>query len=358
MGVAVQGGEEFAVSCGASNMSVRTNCGSIRLVGRCMGRAVHTRILKKLNKFSKTFSLTGVGRVRRPILLSNASKYKAGMGLTVMVSGRSAVKVSTITVYIGSVTYTNKRPLFFLSCVTYKGGCPRGVTTVMGNITRKYGRSSTTLVNKRATRRPKLVPRSRCSLTKFTINIYSGGSVVAKRGLTTKSILVKVTSANIRDGKFSLMEGMFSVAGRSLSACCSSLKAALKRTLLTPAEVCMGTLGDVGGTNIAMGTYDRVANNKFCRGVPHVLGRKARTIMRGSDCPVPPVFTGLTGRNRVRRRVVCGAFGVKLKVILTISPTSISGAVSTVHRTKSRPCMINGVRTNRGKIALYWRSWM
>ncbi len=292
--VAVRG-RSGSSDCTTTNISVATNCGTIRLVGGRVGHAGGRNYLSSINNFNNYFNLPA--NVRRPILISNASNYNAGIGLTVLVSGRSAVNVSTITVYIGSVVYINTGPLFFLSCVTYNGGCPRGVTTVINNITRNYIRSNTTLVNNRATRRPNLVPLRSCSLTNFTINVISGGGVVSGAAVTTNSIIVTLPSANVRSGNFSLYHGIFSVSGGGPRLCIPQSRlnnGAVTRTLLAPAHVCIGPILTLL-RRIAIGNVSRVANNNFCRGVPHSVPSNLNTGVSGSTIHILPVFSIVTG---------------------------------------------------------------
>lgn len=276
----------------------------------------------------------------------------AGLGLTFLVSGRSAVNVSYITVYIGSITYDNTGPLFFLSCVTYNGGCPRGVTRVIGNITSNYIRTNYTLINNRATRRPNLVPSRRCSLTNFAMNVNRGGGLISNRGLGTNSTLVNITSSNIRSGNFSLIHGIFSVGRGAVLSACSRLSGPLNRRLLAPAEVCIGPLLTLV-SRIHMGTVSRVANNNFCRGIPHVLGSNFATIVRGSGYFGGPVFRLVRGINGVPRESVCGAFGVNANLIVTISTRGTSGTIRVLGTGNRRTTIVNRVGTNRGNIRLY-----
>lgn len=342
---------DFSRDCGTTNISVATKCGSIRLVGRRVGEALASKTVSSVNNFNKLFSL-GSRVYSRPVLMDNASNMNAGLGVTVLLSGRSAVNVSYITVYMGSIVYYNTGPLFFLSCVTYKGGCPRGVTSVMSNITRNYIETNYTLVNNRATRRPNVVPRSSCSLTKFAMNVIGGPSMFSGGSMGTNSIVVTLPSDNMRSGKFSLIEGMFSFSGNNVSGACSRLNSAVNRTLLAPARVCMGPILTLTG-RIGVGTMSRVANNNFCRGVPEDLPRNVATIVRGGTLGVLPMFSVVRGANGVPRESVFGAFGVNIKVDVAITPRSTSETMEVLRRDNASTCVVNRATDNRSNIGVY-----
>ncbi len=332
-------------------MSVATNCGTIRLVGGRVTHAGGRNYLSSMNNFNNYFNLP-ITNVRRPILISNASNYNAGIGVTVLVSGRSAVNVSTITVYMGSVVYYNTGPLFFLSCVTYNGGVPRGVTSVMNNMTRNYIRSNTTLVNNRATRRPNVVPIRSCSLTNFTINVMSGGGVLSGAHVTTNSIMVTLTSANMRSGNFSLYHGIFSVSHGPSGLCMPGRtlnKGSVTRALLAPAGVCIGSVLTLL-RRISIGNVSRVANNNFCRGVPHSVPSKLYTGVSGSTMGVLPVFSLVTGANGIPRESVFGACGVNMNVDIIIPTGRTRGTLRVLGTRNRSTCMVNRVvrGTRRG----------
>lgn len=345
-------GGDFSRDCGTTNISMATNCGSMRLVGGRITHAGVSNIVSNVNNFNKLFT-PSFGSVRRPMLIDNASNMNAGVGLTFLLSGRSAVNVSTITVYMGSMVYYKTGPLFFLSCVTVNGGCPRGMTRVMSNVTRNYIRSNYTLVNNRATRRPNLVPISRCSITNFDINVTSGPGVVSNSGLYRNSMLLKLHSSNIRSGNFSLIEGVFSVGRRAVGTRCPRLSGALNRALLAPAGVCMGPLLTLV-SGISMGTMSRVANNNFCRGVPHVLASNLSTGVGGSGVPILPVFGLVREMNGVPRRSVFGAFGVNMNVVVTITGRSTSGTLRILTTGNRSTIMLNRMIDNGSKMIFRW----
>lgn len=256
-------------------MGLRTKCRIIQHVGGRITSASHLNIVNGVNTFNNVFSLSTLG-IGRPILIDNASNINAGLGLTFRVSGRSAVNISTITVYIGSILTRNTRPLIFLSCITINRGRPGGVRTVIDNITRNYHRTNYTLINNRATRVPNVCTRNRCSVTNFAINIIRGSGLVSNSGIGTNSILINVTSDNIRSGNFDLIHGVITSGYFSLRRMCPRLSGGLlNRILLAPAGVCIQRiLRIVHG--YSMRNVDRVANNKFSRGVPHVLRSKRK----------------------------------------------------------------------------------
>lgn len=237
-------------------------------------------MINNVNNFNNLFSLTSL-KCGRPILVSNASNINAGLVITGLTGGRGAVNVSYITVYIGSVTTRKTRPLFFLSCVTYNGGSPTLLRRIITNITSNYIRTNSTLINNRATRVPNVCSRSRCSLTKFSINITRGSTVISNSAVIRNSILVNLPSANIRSGNFSLIHGtLFRRTNCAISAGVSRLNnRGLNSILLAPAGVCIGTLSPLFGTNI-IGNITRVANNNFVRGVPHVVPSNLTTRVR------------------------------------------------------------------------------
>ncbi len=340
-------------SCTSTNISVATNCGTIRLVGGRVTHAGGSNYLSSINNFNNYFNLP-ITNVRRPMLIDNASNYNAGIGLTVLVSGRSAVNVSTITVYIGSVVYINTGPLFFLSCVTYNGGVPRGVTRVINNIDRNYMRSNTTLVNNRATRRPNVVPVSSCSLTNFTINVISGGGVLSGAAVRRSSIIVTLPSDNVRSGKFSLIHGIFSMRGYSLAGACRRLNnGSVNRILLAPAGVCMGPILRLL-SGMGMHTVSRVANNNFCRGVPEDVPSNFNTRVMGSSIGILPVFSLLRGANGVPRESVCGACGVNINVDVIITGRSASGTLRVLGTGNRSTCVVNGVIGSSAGVAVVW----
>lgn len=224
-----------------------------------IGGAHHPRIVNNLNNFNTLYTLPR--GCHRPILISNASNMNAGLHLTVSLGHRSAVNVSLITVYIGSLIIRNTRPLFFLSCCTAKGLSISATSTIVDNVTRKYLRSNYSLINNRATRVPKVCRNRSCSITNFYINIMRGSRVVSNSGIDSNSILVTLNSDNPRSGNCSLIHGVLRIDNYSPRAARLS-NGPLTSRLLTPAHVCIGSiLRLVRGISIR--TVTRLANNNF-----------------------------------------------------------------------------------------------
>ena len=326
-----------------SGVDIEAGYRAVELMKEHISRTMRSEVLGSIGGFSGAFDLSGISKMKHPILVSGTDGVGTKVVLAFIMDKHDTVGIDCVAMCVNDIACAGGKPLFFLDYIACGRNYPEKIAQIVKGVADGCVMAEAALIGGETAEHPGLMPKDEYDLAGFTVGVVERDDMIDPSRVQTGDVIIGVASSGIHSNGFSMVRKIFPMKRQNLDCVIDELGMPLGEALLTPTRIYVKALNAIASDNIKIHGCAHITGGGFYENIPRMLPEGKRAIIKKNSYEILPIFPILQKEGNIEEQMMYQTFNMGLGMVMAVSPEDADRAVSTLKSQGERAWIIGEI---------------
>ncbi len=330
-----------------SGVDIEAGYQAVELMKKHVQTTMRPEVLTGIGGFSGAFSMEGLKKMEKPVLLSGTDGVGTKLKLAFLMDKHNTVGIDCVAMCVNDVACAGGEPLFFLDYIACGKNVPEKIADIVSGVAEGCRQAGAALVGGETAEMPGFYPEEEYDLAGFAVGAADEKDLITGADIKEGDVLIGMASSGVHSNGFSLVRKVFEMTKESLSVYYDQLGATLGEALLAPTRIYVKALRSVKEAGVRIKGCSHITGGGFYENVPRMLPEGIHAVIRKDSYPVPPIFSMIAREGDVEEKVMYNTFNMGIGMVVAVDPADQEKTMEAMKAAGETPYVIGTVKAGQ-----------
>ena len=330
-----------------SGVDIEAGYQAVELMKKHVQTTMRPEVLTGIGGFSGAFSMEGLKKMEKPVLLSGTDGVGTKLKLAFLMDKHNTVGIDCVAMCVNDVACAGGEPLFFLDYIACGKNVPEKIADIVSGVAEGCRQAGAALVGGETAEMPGFYPEEEYDLAGFAVGAADEKDLITGADIKEGDVLIGMASSGVHSNGFSLVRKVFEMTKESLSVYYDQLGATLGEALLAPTRIYVKALRSVKEAGVRVKGCSHITGGGFYENVPRMLPEGIHAVIRKDSYPVPPIFSMIAKEGDVEEKVMYNTFNMGIGMVVAVDPADQEKTMEAMKAAGETPYVIGTVKAGQ-----------
>lgn len=305
--------------------------------------------LNRIGGVTSAFDVSGLSRMKHPILLSGADGVGTKLKLSILMDRHDTVGIDCVAMCANDVMRDGAEPLFFLDYIACGKNDPYKIAQIVKGVAEGCKQADCALVGGETAEHPGMMAEEEYDLAGFCVGVAEKDAITTGEMITPGDAVIGLASTGVHSNGFSLVRKVFDIETRDvLEKKYDELGGQkLGDVLLTPTRIYVHAMKAVKEAGVVVKGCSHITGGAFFEKIPRMLPDGMVTRIHKGSWEIPPVFDLIQRTGQIEERVMYNTFNMGIGYCLVVDPDDVTTVLDAVKSTGDTGYVIGEVVSSK-----------
>jgi phosphoribosylformylglycinamidine cyclo-ligase len=313
---------------------------SVELMKEYVKRTMRPEVMGGLGGFSGAFSMEGIKKMEKPVLLSGTDGVGTKIKLAFVMDRHDTVGIDCVAMCVNDVACAGGEPLFFLDYIACGKNYPEKIATIVRGVAEGCRQAGAALIGGETAEHPGLMPEDEYDLAGFAVGVADEKNLITGADIKPGDALIGLASSGIHSNGFSLVRKVFDMTRESLDTYYDELGCTLGEALIAPTKIYVLALKSVRDAGVKIKGCSHITGGGFYENIPRMLPEDIDAVIVKDSYEIPPIFKLLQEKGGIEEKMMYNTYNMGLGMVFAVDPDDVKKTLAAVRAAGERAYIV------------------